>query len=172
MPREIQFSSSPPGADRVYHVSDDDIRVVIARLPAEALGRLRRVHFNDMSRGGRVLGYVNKGRREIAMCALPPRMSLARFLMKGQSPRQFGARRGTQWTTVALRRFLLYDVFLHELGHLQLVDERAKSNRRQFAGETKAEEFAMYWCHRLWSQPCDHPDPAHRPPTEAELAQL
>jgi hypothetical protein len=90
-------------------------------------------------------------------------------LVRGQSPRQFGARRGSQWPEPAIRRYLLYDVFLHELGHLQLVDERA-TPRLKYARETKAQEFAMFWCRRLWFRPFDHPDPVHRPPDEAELA--
>jgi tetratricopeptide (TPR) repeat protein len=71
---------------------------------------------------------------------------------------------------VAIRRYLLYDVFLHELGHLQVVDSAAKSDRRKFAMETKAQEFAMGWCEQLWSRWFDHPDLVHSAPTEAELA--
>jgi tetratricopeptide (TPR) repeat protein len=71
---------------------------------------------------------------------------------------------------MAVRRFMLYDVFLHELGHLQVVDEKATSVRRKFAMETKAQQFAMYWCKRLWSEPFDHPDPVHNPPTKEEMA--
>jgi len=151
-------------------VTEEDVDVVLSRLPFEVRNRLRAVHFNDRGRGGRVLGYVNRGRREIALCALPPRMSLTRFLVRGQSPEQFGARRGRQWPSVAIRRFVLYDVFLHELGHLQIVHEKAKSERRKFSMETRAQEFAMQWCARLWAEPFDHPDPAHNKPTAEELA--
>jgi hypothetical protein len=168
MSPDIRFSVSPPGGDRVHHITEDDIRVVLSRLPEEAKSRLRAVHFNDRSRGARTLGYVNRGRREIAMCALPPRMSLARFLAKGESPRYWGAVRGAQWSSLAIRRYLLYDVFLHELGHLQVVDASAKAERRKFAMETKAEEFAAFWRRRLWHEPFDHPDPVHRPPTAEE----
>lgn len=172
MSREVRFSVSPASADRIYHVTEDDIRVVLSRLPHEAWRRLRAVHFNDRSRGARTLGYVNRGRREIALCALPPRMSLARFLAKGESPRYWGARRGTQWPSLAIRRYLLYGVFLHELGHLQVIDPDAKNDRRQFAMETKADEFAASWRRRLWAKPFDHPDPVHGPPTPEELARL
>ncbi len=172
MSRELRFSASPPGADRLHHVTEDDIRCVLARLPHEVQHRLRAVHFNDHSRGARRLGYVNGGRREIAMCALPPRMSLSRFLVKGESPRYWGARRGTQWSSLAIRRFLLYDVFLHELGHLQVVRPAAKIVRRKFAMETKAEDFAAYWRHRLWSAPFDHLDSVHCSPEPEELAAL
>ena len=146
--------------------------MVLARLPEEIRARLRGVHFNDRSRGARILGYVNRGRREITICALPPRMSLTGFLVKGQSPSQFGASRGAQWPSLAIRRFLLYDVLLHELGHLQIVDSRAASVRRKFAAETKAQKFAMYWCRHLWSATFEHPDPVHNAPSKAELATL
>jgi hypothetical protein len=61
MSREVQFSVSPASADPIYHVTEDEIRVVLSRLPHDVWRRLRRVHFNDRSRGGRVLGYVNRG---------------------------------------------------------------------------------------------------------------
>lgn len=168
--RDVRFSISTPGADRVHHLSEDDIRIVLGRLPHEAWRRLRAVHFNDGSRGARVLGFVSRSRREITMCALPPRMSLTRFLVKGQSPRYWGAKRGTQWSALAIRRYLLYEVFLHELGHLQVVDPDARTERRKFAMEAKAEEFTALWRRRLWSVPFDHPDPVHGPPTEEERA--
>jgi hypothetical protein len=65
---------------------------------------------------------------------------------------------------------MLYEVFLHELGHLQVIDAEATTERRKYAMETKAQEFAMGWCKRLWSERFDHPDPAHNPPREVELS--
>ena len=120
MARDIRFTVKPPGGDRVHHISPDDVRVVLSRLPTKTYNRVKAIHFNDQSWGGRSLGYSNRGRREISMCSLPPRMSLTRFLVKGQSPEMFGAKRGTQWPELAIRRFLLYDVLLHEIGHLLL----------------------------------------------------
>lgn len=70
MSPQVKFSLSIPGADRIHHVNEDDIRVILSRLPVDLCRRLRAVHFNDRSRGARVLGYVNRGRREIALCAL------------------------------------------------------------------------------------------------------
>jgi hypothetical protein len=101
---------SPTGADRIHYIKEDDVRVVLSRLPHVLWDRLRAVHFNDSSRV-RVLGYVNRGRREIALCALPPRMGLTRALNKGQTPEPFGARRGEKWPALAIRRFMLYNVF-------------------------------------------------------------
>ena len=170
MPR-ICFSSSPAGCDRRHWLTEDDIRVVLSRLPADAYERLRAVHFNDRSRGARTLGYVNRGRREIAICALPPRVSLTRFLVRGQSPGAFGAQRGAQWPALAVRRYMLYDVFLHELGHLQLVNPHTNDERRRFAMETLAQEFADGWRRALWAEHFEHPDPVHNPPSSDEHVQ-
>ena len=159
-----RFSTSIPGADRIHHVNQEDVRVVLSRVPLELWHDLRAVHFNDRARGARILGYVTRGHREISLCALPPRMSLTAALVKGQTPAQFGAKRGEKWPTLAIRRFLLYDVFLHELGHLQMINENARSVRLRFAHEKLAQAFAMQWCKRLWSVPFPHPDPVHNRP--------
>ena len=111
-----------------------------------------------------MLGYVDQGHREIALCALPPRMSLTGFLVKGQTPLQFGAQRGQRWPHLAIRRFLIYDVFLHELGHLQVIDANRPSERLRYAREKLAQAFAMQWCKRLWATPFSHPDPVHHSP--------
>lgn len=166
----VRFSLSKPGADRLHYVNAEDIRTVLGRLPIEVWQRLRAVHFNDRSRGARVFGYVNRGRREIALCALPPRMSLRRMLVMGQTPEQFGAKPGRKWPLLAVRRYMLYDVFLHELGHLQPIDENARSLRLKFAREKMAQTFAVEWCNRLWSEPFAHPDPVHNPPSPEEFA--
>jgi hypothetical protein len=102
--RPIRFSSSPAGCDRRHWLSEDDIRVVLSRLPPDAYERLRAVHFNDRSRGARMLGYVNMGHREIAICALPPRMSLTRFLVRGHSPGSACQNPPTHASAFGLRR--------------------------------------------------------------------
>ena len=169
---QVKFSTLPPGADRVHYVSEEDIRIVLGRLPVDLWRCLRTVHFNDRSHGARVLGYVNQGRRDIALCALPPRVSLTQALRSGQTPQLFGAVRGKKWPPLAVRRFMLYDVFLHELGHLQLIDEDARSVRRKYAHEKRAQEFAMNWCTQLWSEPFVHGDPVHNPPTPTEFESV
>jgi hypothetical protein len=163
MMRKIKFSTTIPGGDRRHYLTEEDVMVVLSRLPEETWRRLRAVHFNDRARGNRVLGYVNLGRREIAICALPPRLSFSR-VAPGQRCEQFGAKRGEQWPPLAVRRFLLYDVLLHELGHLQVVNEKTKSERLRFAREKCAQEFADRWRRKLWSEHFDHPDPVHNAP--------
>lgn len=162
--RKIKFSTTIPGCDRRHYLTEEDVMVVLSRLPEETWQRLRAVHFNDRARGNRIAGYVNRGRREIAICALPPRLSLSSALVKGQSCEHFGATRGERWPLLAVRRFLLYNVFLHELGHLQLVNETTKSERMRFAREKYAQEFADKWRKKLWSEHFDHPDPVHNAP--------
>lgn len=167
--KKIKFSASPIGGDRKHYVNEHDILVLLQRLPEATYERLKAVHFNDHSRRGRIIGYVNMGHREIALCALPPRVSLGRFLHRRQSPSQFGARRAVQWPLLAVRRFMLYDVFLHELGHLQLIDEKLRNPSRKFAGERYAQEFADFWRATLWSQRFDHEDPVHNRPAPDEF---
>ena len=94
---------------------------------------------------------------------------MTRFLTKGLSPRKFGAKRGTQWPTIAIRRFLLYNVFLHQLGHLQIIDKSEKQPDKKFANELKAQEFADFWRNKLWLDNFMHPDPAHNHPGRKEL---
>src|SRR5258708_11675885 len=96
----IRFSTCIPGCDRMHYVTAEDVRVVLGRLPAELWQRLRVVHFNDRSRGARVLGYVNMGRRDIGLCALPPRGRFGR-----SHPARFVAMPGLAWPKLAVRRY-------------------------------------------------------------------
>lgn len=168
----LTFNHHPPRSDRHHFITEADVRVVLERLPKPLWEGLTAVHFNDRAMGRRRLGYVQRGRDEIALCALPRRVSLASFLRRSQSPTQYGAVRGCQWPGLAVRRYMLYDVFLHQLGLLQVVNTKAKTTDRRFAGETRAQQFAEQWCRTLWSQPFDHPDPVHNPPSPEELEGL
>ena len=167
--RKVKFTYSQVGCDRKHYLSEDDVRVLLSRLPVEVCTGLRAVHFNDKSRGARRLGYANPREREIAICALPPQVSMTPAMLRNQSPRLFGAVRGKQWPEIAVRRFLLYDVLLHELGHLQMVTLNRVSGRRTPSRETRAEQFADYWRKRLWSVRLDHPVPVHNPPDDDEI---
>jgi hypothetical protein len=169
--RKVKFTYSQVGCDRKHYLTGEDVRVVLSRLPVEAWHGLRAVHFNDKSRGVRILGYANPREHEICICALPPRVSLTQALLRGQSPALFGAERGKQWPELAVRRFLLYDVLLHEIGHLLMIISNRKSGRRTIARETRAQQFADYWRKRLWNDRLDHPDPVHNPPALDETAK-
>lgn len=158
----------------VPFLSHADVQVVTERIPAQHRKRLRDVFISDRHVGVRRLGSVmTRGRRDIDLYAiLPPRVSFGAYLGKGQRGLQFGAPSRGQWPPWAIRRFLLYDVFLHELGHLQLVLPKSKNWDRKYASEKLAQDFADEWRARLWSDRFDHPDPVHNAPLKDELETI
>jgi hypothetical protein len=162
--KTIRFVYKKAFCDRRHYINEDDVMTVLNRLPVDIWGDLRGVYFTDRSHGVRILGYAHPRSREISICALPPRVSLSRFLVKGQTCSDFGAIYGKQWPRLAVRRFLLYDTLLHELGHLRLINGKTKSERLRFAHEKYAQEFADYWRKQLWSTPYEHDDFVHNPP--------
>lgn len=159
--------------DLVAYVNMREIDLVVERVPEEYRTRIRDI-FRRRSSDARILGSVSThGRRDIELMAgLPIRVSLGRYLHGRQSPAEFGAPENGQWPPWAVRRFLLYDVLFHEIGHLQVVDAKASRVNRKFASETRAQEFADELRRTLFSEPFEHPDPIHNPPTNAELATL
>jgi hypothetical protein len=165
--RQVRFSVVPPKGDRIHYVNQADVAVVLSRLPQELWRRLRGVHFNDRACRRRFLGYVSGSRRDITLCALPPHVSLNAVCRYDRiSTADFGAEFGHQWPVLAVRRFMLYDVLLHEIGHLQVFDAHRPSRRLRFYREKLAQEFANSWRRRLWSVSFDHPDPVHNPPED------
>lgn len=167
----IQFVWHPAVSDTRHYVNEDHVKVVLSRQPPELWARVRKIHFSDDSEGARTLGYVStRGRREINLCALPLRVSLRRIV--GKSAEEFGAVTGSQRPTLAVRRYMLYDTLLHEIGHLQIIYPKAANPNRKFADEPKAEEFAYFWRKKLWSRHFDHPDPVHNPPSKQEIKLL
>jgi hypothetical protein len=168
--RSIRFSAAPPKSGRRHFVDQAGIEVVLSRLPADLWAPLRGVHLNDQAWGRRILGYVTKSHSDIALCALPRRVSLNAYCRHDRaSPAEFGAQWGAQWPERAVRRFMLYNVFLHELGHLQVFDEGRPSRRLRFYHEKLAQEFADSWRHRLWSSRFEHPDQVHNRPVPEEI---
>jgi hypothetical protein len=161
----IKFITKEVHGTRRHYLTAADVEILLSRLPESVWNRLREVYFNDRSRENRVLGYVTRGRNAITICALPGAISLGRLMTGyGLSAAEFGAPARGRWPEIAIRRCLLYEVFLHEIGHLQVVREHARRTRRKFAGETLAERFATRWRRRLWQEAFDHPDPIHNAP--------
>ena len=83
--RRISYTTHRPGERRRHYIDQQDVETLLSRLPPDLWSRLQRVHFNDRGRGCRTLGYVDMGRREVAICALPLRVSLTRFLAHPES---------------------------------------------------------------------------------------
>jgi hypothetical protein len=159
--------------DLVKYLTSRDIAIVMGRVPVEF-----KTHIGDVlqrrSSDGKHLGSARPGGTgDITICSmLPVRVSLGRYSYPGQSPAEFGAPKLGQWPPWAVRRFLLYDVLLHEIGHLQIVGKGAWVNRRNFAKETRAREFADELRRTLFSEPFQHSDPIHNAPTNAEMSTL
>ena len=153
------------------YIGNADINLVLARIPPRYLSRLGEINVTAEHHSVRCLGYVSRrGRRDITLCGfLPPRLSLRRFMFDGDHAAQFGASDRGQWPPWAIRRKLLYSTLLHEIGHLQVVDDVVES-RRRFAREPVARAFAAELRGWLYSQPFEHPDPIHFAPSEEELA--
>lgn len=151
----------------VRYIHHDDVDVVLGRLPFDLRARLRGVHLTSTNFAVRKLGWVTRhDRREITLCPmLPPRVSLRGYMFRGRIASDFGAPERGQWPPWAVRRYLLYNTLLHELGHMQIIDG-------EYASETRAQDFAHEWRGRLYSEPFDHPDPIHNAPTPDELATI
>jgi hypothetical protein len=158
----------------VSYVKRHEVDVVLERIPGEFRTRVRDVFISSRSLGVRRLGSVmTRGRRDIDLYSvLPVRVSLHGYIRKGQSSAEFGAPRQGQWPPWAVRRFLLYDTLLHELGHLQLVRPKGRGYNRKFASEPLARQFANDWRRELYAVPFNHPDPVHNAPTSDELETL
>lgn len=150
-----------------------DVNTVLERLDPTLLDRLGDVRLLGSSRGGRQLGYVTtRGRRDVTLCSiLPIRISMREIMRRGNRAAEFGAPKRGQWPSWAIRRLMLYQVLLHEIGHLQIV--RASSRiKRRFAAEPLADEFAADLRGTLYSTPSAHGDPVHNAPSDEELAML
>jgi hypothetical protein len=90
-----------------------DLEIVLDRVPDEYRTRLRDVFLSWRSGGVRRLGWVRRrGRLDVNLISmLPPRVSLRQFIVKGQSPREFGAPARGQWPPWAER--LVNDCGIH-----------------------------------------------------------
>ena len=170
---KIEFIHHETSNIRRHYVTQEDVKIMLSRLPSELWSRLKKIHFKDDARGNRTLGYTTtRGRREVTLCALPHRLSLNRAFKPRPMAKDFGALDSSQWPSLAIRRFMLYDVLLHEIGHLQIILPKNTDPRRKFADETLAQSFAGSWRKQLWSKPYEHPDPVHNPPNKKELQTL
>lgn len=62
-----------------------------------------------------------------------------------------------QWSSKELRRYYLYHLFLHELGHINQPDFHASRRREEFA-----ENFALEWARRLGELTMDYDEAYER----------
>ncbi len=158
----IEFVRDEISSHFRQYVEEADIQAILPRLPEETWGHLRRVRFRDGADAGGRLGDVVTGPEpEIVLHAQAYRVSLAPYVGRGETPETYGAVGGCRWPVLAIRRFLLYNVLLSQLGRLQ----------RGEAG-TNDRTFAEHWRGELWSRQSDDFDPVHHAPTEKESRLL
>ena len=171
--KRIKFTDSPTRAGRIHYLTPDDFACCWAAC--------RRSFGSGCWRSTLMIGVGGLGTDNMPDMSIVrvARLRSAHFQLRsvvlrtlrgsGDVRRTRLARCGKQWPRLAVRRFFLYDVFLHELGHLQIVDPDAKTPRRRFASETLAWRFANQWRRKLWLEHFDHPDPVHNPPSSEKL---
>ena len=78
----IKYSYTKPGERRKHYLEGARRRGVARTASFRALVSAPSRPFQRQGGGNRRLGYVNRGRREIAICALPPNVSVSRFLIR------------------------------------------------------------------------------------------
>lgn len=129
------MSKARKNTSLVMFITQRDVAMVLERLPDRVKTRLGKVVLKS-SAATRCLGYVTQGRRDIVLaCRLPPRVSLRGYMYRGQRADDYGAPSRGQWPPWAIRRYLLFGVLLHELGHLQRVPRNAVGAKGGFASE-------------------------------------
>ena len=69
--KKLTFSYHKPGGDRRHYVTEDEVRIVLDRLPAAVCERLKTVHFNDRWREVIVLDMSRAARCDQPLCVAP-----------------------------------------------------------------------------------------------------
>lgn len=170
--QEIVFHENWVQSDLYRYLKKEDILVLLNRLPLEEYEHLKSVTFKTC-RGRNVYGKVyHKRSAGIIICDQSARTSVRVKEAKRGSIEEFGALNNIKWPTLAIRRFMLYDVFLHELKHTQLLRNSKKRIVDKIPLEKQAEEYAEYWRGELYQHHFDHPDPVHNLPSEIEKERL
>jgi len=146
-----------PSRDYYYPCSAEEVRAVIARLPSEYSQHLRAVIFRRISRRDQARGTEAYRRmRCIVLNAFP----VSNEIDWGKSPPAESARKHyaswcdvwqerdgrwiQTWTAEQARRYHLYHLLLHELGHINQPPFHSLRRRESFA-----EDFALTWARKL-----------------------
>jgi|GEM_PF-4884861 len=170
--QEIFFHYGRMGSDLYQYLHREDILVLLNRLPLKEYEHLRSVTFKTC-KGGNAFGRVYSKRiTGIIICDIASRISISHPKPTKDCLFEYGAIQSLKWPTIAVRRFMLYDVFLHELRHTQIIHPEKKETRYKIPKERLAHEYADYWRGELYQEKFDHPDPVHNLPSEEEKEKL
>ena len=154
----IEFVRDEVSSHFRQYVEETEIEALLAQLPEETRRDLHRVRFkNGVDTGGRLGDIASDPDPEIVIYAQAYRVSLTPYLGRDETPETYGAVDGCRWPVLAIKRFVLYNVLLTQLGRLQVG-----------ASGASGEQFAGHWRRELWSREPDDSDAVHRAPTEKE----
>lgn len=169
---EILFHEKMVRGDLYRYVTKEDVLILLNRLPLKEYEHLKTVTF-DTCIGAYKFGYVSYKRvNGIVLCDQPQRMAMRGADAKRGHLTEYGGLNNIKWPTMAVRRYMLYNVFLHELRHTQIVKPNKKHIWEKTPNEKLANEYSDHWRGTLYSQHFDHPDPVHNLPTEEEKEHL
>lgn len=146
-----------PSRDYYHPCTPDDIRAVLSRLPRRYTKDLRAVILRRIPRSDRDRGVEARRRmrcivlnafpmaNEIDWGAAPPSQdSRKHYAAWCDTWEQRNGRWIQVWTPEQVRRYYLYHLLLHELGHIN--QPHFHSSRRR---ESFAEDFALTWARNL-----------------------
>jgi len=167
--QEIIFHDCIFEADDLYrYLKKEDVLTLLNRLPLKEYEHLKSVTFKTCE-GADAYGFVYHRRpTSIVICDQSARTSIRNATAKRGSLEEFGALNNRKWPTLALRRYLLYHTFLHELRHTQLLENGKKRTRDKMPLEKQADEYADHWRGELYQNYFKHPDPIHNLPSKTE----
>lgn len=169
---EITFHEKNIRSDLYRYLKKEDVLILLNRLPLEEYQQLRSVTF-ETCRGADAYGYVHHKRiTGIVICDQSERLSVLTKSAKRGMYEEFGALKNMKWPTVAVRRYLLYHTFLHELRHTQITQSEKKFTREKIPLEKLANEYADFWRGELYQNHFNHSDPVHNLPSEGEKERL
>lgn len=147
MPAKFELSYLPQGPGEQLTIREDDVKLVLEKLPADSWSRFQVVHYHDAERGIRWIGYVNREKRQIAISPLPSGVRRIRFVVGGgtKAPQSKLPKRRAR-----IQNDMLFDVFVDDVGRLQIIDEK-KLRVRAHPFDAPAIPYTDYWRLKLWT---------------------
>jgi len=169
---DIIFHEKEVRGDLHRFVTKEDILTLLNRLPLEEYQQLKTVTFETCG-GAYQFGYVFYKRvKGIVLCDQPLRMGMKEADAKRGHLIEYGGLNNMKWPIIAIRRYMLYNVFLHELRHTHIVNPHKKLTRHKIPFEKLANEYSDFWRGELYKDKFDHHDPVHNLPTLDEQEHL
>lgn len=145
-----------PSRDFFHPVGETEIHAVLAKLPADLTSPIRAIVLRRTPKMDEALGVEARRRFSCVLLNAFPKSLEVEF---GPDPGPIGRRHyrpwtedwfqrsqvwRLRWTRQAVKRYYLYHLLLHEVGHLH--QPKTVSHKRR---EAYAENFALQWGRRL-----------------------